>query len=151
MRKPRGSIPLPSFLFLRSCNKEFTYDPYNKRGLFCGHKCFQLQRRKNYITKWYGGLVSGGSGYELSNFVRNHLLEENDYKCVRCGWGEVNESTNKVPLHVDHIDGNPFNHAPSSLRVLCPNCHSLTSTYGIKNKGNGRYSRGSKHPKHRSE
>ena len=37
-------------------------------------------------------------------------------------------------LQVDHIDGNPDNNKGNNLRLLCPNCHSLTPTYKGGNK-----------------
>ena len=39
---------------------------------------------------------------------------------------------------IDHIDGNSENNNLSNLRVICPNCDSLTPTYKGLNKGNGR-------------
>lgn len=36
---------------------------------------------------------------------------------------------NKLSLHLDHIDGNHANNEITNLRLLCPNCHSLTPTY----------------------
>ena len=44
-------------------------------------------------------------------------------------------------MELDHIDGNRTNHKLENLRMLCPNCHSQTSTYKGRNKGNGRHSR----------
>jgi hypothetical protein len=41
---------------------------------------------------------------------------------------------NEIPLELDHEDGNPYNHKVNNLRLLCPNCHTLTSTYRAKNK-----------------
>lgn len=35
---------------------------------------------------------------------------------------------------LDHIDGDRTNHRLENLRLLCPNCHSQTSTYRAKNK-----------------
>jgi 5-methylcytosine-specific restriction endonuclease McrA len=57
---------------------------------------------------------------------------------MRCGWDEIHPITNKVPIQLDHIDGNSENNSLQNLRLLCPNCHSLTPTFGILNKGNGR-------------
>jgi 5-methylcytosine-specific restriction endonuclease McrA len=34
-----------------------------------------------------------------------------------------------------------LNHNEKNLNLLCPNCHSLTPTYGSLNKGNGRLKR----------
>ena len=53
-------------------------------------------------------------------------------QCVVCG-----ESDIRV-LQIDHIDGNSDNHKEENLILICPNCHSLTLTYGARNKGSGR-------------
>lgn len=49
------------------------------------------------------------------------------YECSKCGitdWcGE------KLVLHLDHINGDHFDCRIENLRILCPNCHSLTPTY----------------------
>lgn len=36
---------------------------------------------------------------------------------------------------MDHIDGNTENNVKENLRLLCCNCHALTSTYKGKNIG----------------
>ena len=40
----------------------------------------------------------------------------------------------KLSLHLDHINGTNNDHRLKNLRLLCPNCHSLTPTYCGKNK-----------------
>ena len=128
-----------------NCKTEFTYNPYHKNGKYCCCKCNSEHTRKVYITEWLEGKQPGGSEYRLSNHVRHHLLESHNYKCSKCGWGETNPHTGKVPLEVDHIDDNPYNHSPENLQVLCPNCHSLKTLPPSKSKG-GRYKNGN-HPK----
>ena len=39
----------------------------------------------------------------------------------------------KLPLDLDHIDGNPKNNTIDNLRLLCPNCHSITPTWRGRN------------------
>ena len=41
----------------------------------------------------------------------------------------------ELRLEIDHIDGSRFNNTLENLRILCPNCHSQTETYG--NVGSG--------------
>ena len=58
-----------------------------------------------------------------------------------CGWCRVHPVTGKVPIELEHIDGNSLNNSPDNVKLLCPNCHSLTSTYKALNMGKGRHSR----------
>lgn len=39
-----------------------------------------------------------------------------------------------IPLELDHINGVASDNRLENLRLLCPNCHALTSTYRGKNK-----------------
>ena len=59
----------------------------------------------------------------------------------RCGWCEINPTSGKIPLEIEHIDGNYKNNTEENLILLCPNCHSLTPTYRALNKGHGRKER----------
>jgi 5-methylcytosine-specific restriction endonuclease McrA len=93
------------------------------------------------VNAWLRGEISGASDKDpeqLRSPIRRYLLEKAGRKCAVCGWNEVNPVTLQPPLHIDHIDGNSRNHAPDNLRVLCPNCHALTPTYGALNYGKGR-------------
>lgn len=112
-----------------------------RRSATCSRKCALDRRYDEYIAAWLQGLEPGGSWRGVSNYVRRWLSEVAGEKCLLCGWAELNPVTGKVPLQVDHRDGDPENHSPQNLRLLCPNCHSLTSTFGALNKGRGRAAR----------
>ncbi len=108
---------------------------------FCSNTCQQRFAYSVFITAWKAGVEVGGSWMEVSNHVRKWLIAEFGEKCSKCGWSERHSATQRVPVQVDHIDGDPNNHRPENLRLLCPNCHSLTATYGGLNRGRGRKER----------
>lgn len=60
--------------------------------------------------------------------IRNDIKEN---KCEMCGIVEWNNA--KISLHLHHIDGDNTNHKLENLKILCPNCHSQTDTFGAKN------------------
>lgn len=132
----RSDINLKSYLnnekrYCLNCKRELN----STQKRFCSNKCHLEYKSNNYIQSWKEGKENGINGdYGISNYIRNYLLKKNDYKCEKCGWGEINEFTNKVPLEVHHIDGDYSNNKEENLQLLCPNCHSLTNTYKSHNK-----------------
>jgi len=74
--------------------------------------------------------ILNGKHPEFQTFkLKNKLLAENvkENKCEICGITDWNGII--LNMQLDHIDGNPHNHLLSNLRMICPNCHSQTSTY----------------------
>ena len=117
-----------------NCNKEI-----RKRNKYCSLKCQKEYQYKDYIRNWKNGKIDGMRGeYQISSYIRNYIFEKYNNKCAICGWGEKNPYTNKIPLEVEHKDGNYKNNKEENLILLCPNCHSLTSTYKGANLNKGR-------------
>lgn len=114
--------------------------PLNRSGKkYCNNKCQAQYKKQQFLEQWKNGLHNGHiPNGQISVFIKNYLLEKHNYTCEKCGWGQINPYTNKVPLEIHHIDGNWENNSEDNLQVLCPNCHSLTDTYKASNKGNGR-------------
>lgn len=90
-----------------------------------------------YIDRWLNGEESGNRSlktFALSAHIRRYMLDLSSYSCQECGFNKAHPDDGHSVLEIDHIDGNPMNTILSNLRVLCPNCHSLTSTYRGRNK-----------------
>lgn len=129
-----------------SCNsrlKEWCYK-------YCSNKCQTNYQHKEYIRRWQAGKESGRMGIvalSLSVHIRKYLFQKYEEKCVLCGWGTKNPVTQQTPLEVDHIDGDSNNNKEENLRLICPNCHSLSPNYKNLNRGKGRAWRTAKYLK----
>lgn len=120
-----------------NCNKKI-----KNKNKFCSIVCQKEYQYKEYIKDWKNNKVTGLKGeYQISNYIKTYLFKKYNNKCARCNWGEINKYTNKIPLEVEHIDGNYKNNNEENLILLCPNCHSLTSTYKGANVNHGRKTR----------
>jgi len=109
----------------------------NPHSKYCNKECHIADKRKRIIEAWYSGTYEATTSHGgISKAIRAHLFEINN-KCSKCEWNVVNLYTNKIPLQVDHIDGNWKDSSPGNVQLLCPNCHSLTKTFGGANVGNG--------------
>jgi predicted nucleic acid-binding Zn ribbon protein len=118
------------------CDKQIRQDQK-----YCSVLCQRTYEYKEYIRKWKAGEISGLIGdnwIEVSGYIRRYIFEKYNHKCAECGWAQINPYTGKLPLEVEHIDGDATNNKEENLTLLCPNCHSLTPTYRGANKGNGK-------------
>jgi len=116
--------------------------PILNRRKYCSNKCQKEYQYKMYIENWKKGLETGMRGdYQISMHIKTYLFKKFENKYARCGWSKTNPYTNNIPLEIEHIDGNYKNNDESNLILLCPNCHSLTSTYKGANLEKGRKSR----------
>jgi hypothetical protein len=121
-----GGPPVPCY----TCGK-LTRNPK-----YCSIKCYSFP-----IEDWLADKVDGGSNGKLGGCkspVRQYLLDECGHKCSKCGWNEVHPVTGKIPLEINHIDGDAHNNKRENLEVLCPNCHSLTPNFRGLNKKSSR-------------
>ena len=65
--------------------------------------------------------------------VRRRLLSEGILENVCQGCGLTEWCGRPISMHIDHINGKRHDHRLENLRMLCPNCHSQTPTYGGRN------------------
>lgn len=144
MRKPNTNCSycqLP--IYRRPCyiSKQKSFSCKNCRSLI-NSKTASLKNKSeylSYIESWKNNFTDGMSGQtNISAHIRRYLFIKYDSKCCKCGWNEVNLTTKKIPLEVNHIDGNYKNNMEENLELVCPNCHSLTSNFKSLNRGKGR-------------
>lgn len=103
---------------------------------YCGNKC-----QKEYQAKEIFEKIDKGDITQDHRMYRKYLINKYGEKCMECGWCEVNKHSGKIPIELEHLDGNSENNNLSNLKLLCPNHHSLTATYKSLNYGSGRHSR----------
>ena len=108
---------------------------------YCSNKCQTTYQHNQYIQRWKKGLENGEIGVNTkatSYHLKRYLLETYGNKCTECGWSRVNQFTGKVPLEIDHKNGDSHDNSENNLRLICPNCHSLSQNFRNLNKGHGR-------------
>lgn len=77
-------------------------------------------------------ILDGKHPHYSGHKLRVRLIKEGikEDKCEMCGISEWNGKP--LPKHLDHIDGDHYNHSLENLRILCPNCHQQTDNHGSK-------------------
>jgi len=112
-----------------NCQKEF-HASYTSFGKYCSNKC-----QFEYSAKEIFKRIENGEQLR-SRYMKKYLIHKYGEKCLNpdCGW----DWSKYCRIELEHKDGNSTNNELSNLTLLCPNCHSNTSTYGNKNRGNGR-------------
>lgn len=103
------------------CKNKFEC-PKNKDTKFCSKRCwgdFQVEAR---LTK--------GSIFDKS--IRGWCYRHLEQKCYECGQDTL-WNNKPLRLQVDHRNGDTHDNRQSNLGMICPNCHTQTETWGVKN------------------
>ena len=109
---------------------------HSKLNVYCSNKCQGQDRLLDSIERAKQGLVNERPT------LRKVLAHLHGYNCAVCLISEWNSKP--ITLQVDHINGLATNNNIENLRLICPNCHSQSSTFGGRNKGQGRAALGIK-------
>jgi hypothetical protein len=113
----------------KNCQK----DLLGRNSKYCNNRCQQ-----EYEWKLKKEKIERGES-DSPRVLRKFILERDGDSCNICKSNEWNSK--KIPLVLDHIDGNSLNNFPLNLRMICPNCDAQTEFYKGKNKGRGRKKR----------
>ena len=130
-------MPIPGGQLCKNCGTSLKRKSYT----FCSNSCQATFQYRRFVGQWLTGKVDGGRIGGVSTHIRRYLIETSGERCSSCDWSIINPTFGKVPLEVHHIDGNHTHNAVGNLKLLCPNCHSLTPTYRGLNRGKGRATR----------
>jgi hypothetical protein len=110
---------------LLGCNtKHFTGYHWNKG----------LKGRYLPLTPLKEVLVENSSYQSYKLKIRLYRENLKKPECEICGWN-TQSTDGRIPVELDHINGDHFDNRIENLRILCPNCHSLQLTHrGINSK-----------------
>jgi hypothetical protein len=109
----------------------------NRVKKYCNTKCQKDFEKKLIFER----IESGEYNCKNPRKYKEYLIDKFSNKCMKCGWGEFHAVTGNIPIQLEHKDGDSNNNKIDNLELLCPNCHSLTDTFGYLNKGRGRNER----------
>ena len=78
-------------------------------------------------------ILVSNSDYQSFKLKRRLFIEKlKQPQCEECGWAHRSQD-GRLPLELDHINGNRKDNRLENLRILCPNCHSLKPTHRARN------------------
>ena len=103
---------------------------------YCSNDCYIADTAARQLERWLAGgynLPNHGDG-RVPEYVKRWWFATHGERCSRCGWAERRSIDGRIPLSCDHVDGDCTNNRRENVRLLCPNCHALTDTYGSLNK-----------------
>lgn len=79
-----------------------------------------------------------GSDFQSFKLKKRLFIEKIKIpQCEECGWAKKSED-GRIPVELDHINGDRYDNRLENLRILCPNCHSLKATHRGRNKKKAR-------------
>ncbi len=121
-----------------NCNKPTDNAKFCTRSCAASFNNKGTTRNPNGINRkspddWEQKIARIERGEILSFTMMRKYIRDTNPICNVCGQGKIFMDKPLV-LQCDHIDGNPKNNSLGNLRMLCPNCHTQTDTWGAKKR-----------------
>jgi hypothetical protein len=114
-----------------------TYDWVEIRSFYdAGHSASECQARFVRLEPIADVLSAGRQRSRAHVKVRLLAAWLKQQRCENCGLSDWQGAPISLELH--HVNGDGDDNRLTNLRLLCPNCHSQTDTWGAKNKGRHR-------------
>jgi hypothetical protein len=111
---------------VRSCRRHFGFSMQNWEKARRAGRIVPRGRRRFSVEELARNPANRGN-------IKRRLLESGALKdeCSICG---IREWQGKpLSLQIDHINGERLDYRLENPRILCPNCHSQTETFGGRN------------------
>lgn len=110
-------------LVARGSNYKTMYKAFQRLNIDTSHWTCQAWNKGNQHKNW--------EDYRSSTQLRTILLKERSAICQNCN--KIEWEGRPIPLEVHHVDGDNTNNKKENLRLLCCNCHALTSNWRSRN------------------
>ena len=112
------------------CNEDVEVD--SRASKIKCEKCRHPEGKKKRTD--YYKVITGEETTTSYTCLRAFLIKEGikENKCEECGITEWRGKPLCIQLH--HKDGNRKNNLLENLKMACPNCHTQTGTWGVRNR-----------------
>lgn len=127
-------IEIKNFNSFTSLSKAINYQSITRLKKFCIKHNINFSHFKNIKIKSTLSNLLKENTPTSSHRLKIRLIEEKlkEHKCENCN---LNEWLCKpISLELHHINGINTDNRLENLIILCPNCHSFTENYKVKNR-----------------
>lgn len=115
-------------------SRDFVKSRIKDLGLNTNHFTGFKQGNRAGVKHELDEILIQNSSYNNNKHLKDRLIQANllGNTCSECGISKWMDKP--ITLQLDHINGDNKDNRIENLRLICPNCHSQTSTFAGRNK-----------------